>query len=87
MVTVNGTPITPEERDFKSKMEYVWNIDETLEDAPELKVTGWIGTFIEPLEEDDRGVVVMASGKLVQEPTFFEVTGGQQYAASLHGLG
>ena len=32
------------------------------------------------MEETQRGIAILARGKLIQEPSFFDVSGGQQYA-------
>lgn len=43
-------------------------------DSPEWRLRGWIGTFEAPVPESlGKGVIVMARGKLAQEPTFFNV--------------
>lgn len=42
---------------------------------------GWIGTMENPIDDTgDMGIVLMARGKLIHEPSFFEVTGGKEYA-------
>jgi len=89
-VVVNGSPITVEERDIKSQCQYVWNFNETIDPEGKFRVTGWIGTMRNPVpSEIGRGIVVMTRGKLVQEPTTFDVGGkgitGQTALAYLVG--
>lgn len=79
-VSINGKEITPEERNLRGMTEYEWEIDEEIKENTGWKVTGWIGTFRNPVGEDLGGIVVMARGKLIQRPTFFEVTGGKEHA-------
>jgi len=90
-VVINGQPITPQERDLKllldvdaSGKRYIWEYDD-IEVAPGTgwKVSGWIGASRRtvPLAEGiQQGISIMARGKLVQEPFFFQATTGQQYA-------
>jgi len=80
VVKVNSKEITPAERQLKGSLEHVWEIDELIEGRPEWRVKGWIGTSETPMEETQRGIAILARGKLVQEPSFFDVSGGQQYA-------
>jgi hypothetical protein len=92
-IVINGTPISPEERDLKRLLEkdedgkqYLWEY-ENVEIKPETgwKVSGWIGGLnrTTPLADGiDRGIVIMARGKLVQEPFVFGATVGQQFALS-----
>ncbi|MEM2047068.1 MAG: hypothetical protein QXZ06_04230, partial [Candidatus Jordarchaeales archaeon] len=77
VVRVNGEPITPAERELKEECEYVWEIeDEVIDEKSGLRVYGWIGTMRKTVPPDiERGVVVMARGKLVQTPTTFDVGG------------
>lgn len=92
-VIINDQAITPQERDLKRLLDtdadgkrYLWEFD-NVEIKPETgwKVSGWIGALDRTNELEDgiqRGIVVMARGKLVQEPFVFEATVGQQYALS-----
>lgn len=92
-VIVNDAAITPEERDLKRLLQedkdgnkYLWPYD-NVEIKPDTgwTVSGWIGALNRtmPLEDGiQRGIVVMARGKLVQEPFVFEATVGQQFALS-----
>jgi hypothetical protein len=76
LVRVNGEVITPAERDLRGKCQFVWDIDEFIDEERTLKVTGWIGTMEKTVPADvERGIVVMARGRLVQTPTFFDVGG------------
>ncbi len=79
-VAVNGEPLTVEERDLGSRCEFVWNVgdpllgDGILLDNSDLQISGWFGTFPKPVPADvGAGVVIMARGKLAQEPTLFDV--------------
>jgi len=77
IVRVNGRPITLKERDLRKECEWVWRIkDEPIDKKPDLKVNGWIGTMKDPVPPSiGRGIVVMARGKLIQEPTTFDIGG------------
>lgn len=89
-VVINGSPITPEERDLKSLLAsdvngdpYIWEYDEEISPGAGWRVSGWIGALPHSSSVDDgiqRGVSIMARGKLVQEPFWFEANTGQQYA-------
>lgn len=92
-VYVNGSPISPEERDLKRLLEndadgrpYVWEFhDEEIEPNTGWKVSGWIGALQHTRQLEDgiqRGVSILARGKLVQEPFVFDAVAGQQYAFS-----
>jgi hypothetical protein len=92
-VRVNGSPISTEERDLKQLLEtdvegkpYLWEFkDEEIEPNTGWKVSGWIGALKHTKQLEDgiqRGVVIMARGKLVQEPFVFDAVVGQQYALS-----
>lgn len=92
-VAVNGVPISPEERDLKRLLEkdtsgnlYLWEYtDEEIKPETGWTVSGWIGALnrTNPVEDGiQRGIVIMARGKLVQEPFVFDATVGQQFALS-----
>ncbi len=91
-VYVNGRPITPEERDLLRYLEvgedgqkYLWKYDEEVEPNSGWRVSGWIGSLDRSSGSIDgiqRGIVIMARGKLVQEPFVFGASVGQQYALS-----
>ena len=92
-VTINDSPITPQERDLKSLLDkdadgclYIWTYDDTkVTDNEDSTVSGWIGALDRTapnLDGIDRGIALMARGKLVQEPFVFEAVVGQQYALS-----
>ena len=91
-VTINGSPISVEERDLQRLLAmdangnaYLWQFDDE-EIAPETgwTVSDWIGAVDRTTDEDgaDRGVSIMARGKLVQEPFLFNAVVGQQFALS-----
>ena len=65
---------------------YVWEYtDVIVTDDEDWTVSGWIGALdrtTPSLDGIDRGIVLMARGKLVQEPFVFEAVVGQQYALS-----
>ena len=92
-VVINGSPISPDERDLKSLLDkdadgnlYLWNYKNVkVGDNEEWTVSGWIGALDRTtpnLDGIDRGIALMARGKLVQEPFVFEAVVGQQYALS-----
>lgn len=92
-VWVNGSAITVEERNLKLLLEkdmdgnpYLWEFqDEEIESSTGWKVSGWIGALQHTKQLEDgiqRGIVIMARGKLVQEPFVFDAVSGQQYAFS-----
>ena len=92
-VIINGDPISVEERDLKRLLAkdadgkpYLWEYDE-VEIEPETgwTVTGWIGALERTTDAADgveRGISILARGKLVQEPFLFKAVVGQQYALS-----
>ena len=65
-------------------MQYSWNFKDEVIDPknPKWAVSGWIGTSESPLDEQERGVVIMARGKLLQTPTSFQVKVGEKYSYS-----
>ena len=92
-IIINGSPISPEERDLQLLLDidadgnrYIWNYDDVkVKDDEDWSVTGWIGALDRTspnLDGIDRGIALMARGKLVQEPFIFEAVVGQQYALS-----
>lgn len=90
VVAVNGAPLTPDERDLKRNIAsdangkpYLWEFDEEVKPGTGWRVNGWIGTLKPSNPETDevtRGIVILARGKLVQEPFLFDVNPAQQYA-------
>jgi hypothetical protein len=92
-VIVNGTQITVEDRDLRRILaedaesnKYLWEFDEEeVQEGSGWKVSGWIGALKrtdDSVDEVQRGVAIMARGKLVQDPWVFDATVGQQYALS-----
>ncbi|MFK0184771.1 ATP-binding protein [Streptomyces rubiginosohelvolus] len=89
-VAVNGSALTPDERDLRRLVAkdrkgdpYLWEFHEEVSPNTGWVVKGWLGALKQTDSSVDgvpRGVVVMARGKLVQEPFFFEVNPAQQYA-------
>lgn len=89
-VVVNGDPITLQERDLTRLLDespdgrkYLWAIDEEIVEGSGWRVTGWIGALPQTAGGaaiDDPGIAILARGKLVQEPFYFEAVAGQQYA-------
>ena len=92
-VVINGKPISPEDRDLKRLLEkdmdghpYLWEY-QNIEIVPDTgwTVSGWIGALArktQDIDGIDRGIVLMARGKLVQEPFVFNAGVGQHYALS-----
>ena len=92
-VVINGTLISPEDRDLKRLIAtdmngdpYLWKYNETeIKSETGWTVSGWIGTLNRTspgIDKIERGIVLMARGKLVQEPFVFNANVGQQYALS-----
>lgn len=90
---VNGEEITPDERDLQRYLDkdqdgdsYLWEYDdEPIDETGKLTVSGWIGALRRTDSVDDgvdRGIAIMARGKLVQSPFTFEAVVGQQFALS-----
>lgn len=83
VVSVNGQGITPEDWLKQENMQYLWPYENVsiAEGHPEWVVSGWIGTTPSPLPEEQRGVIIMARGKLCQDtPFYFGVSVGQKYS-------
>lgn len=92
-VVINGSPITVEERNLQELLEidadghaYLWEYDnEKIRAGEDWTVSGWIGALSRTsrgIDGVDRGITLMARGKLVQEPFVFDAVVGQQYALS-----
>ena len=82
-VSVNGEEINPSDKIDRSKLEMEWPIDANVNHGiPEWRVLGWIGATEDPLDEDDRGIVITARGKLIEKPTTFEVKSGEKFSYS-----
>ncbi|MDE0016479.1 MAG: ATP-binding protein [Candidatus Poribacteria bacterium] len=92
-VVINGEPISPEDRDLKRLLAkdvdgnpYLWEYNKTeIKDETGWTVSGWIGALSRTspgIDKIDRGIVLMARGKLVQEPFVFDAVVGQQFALS-----
>ncbi len=92
-VKVNGAPITTKERDLKrlldkdeSGKKYLWEYEDAeIKLGTGWKVSGWVGALDRTTELEDgiqRGIVLMARGRLVQEPFVFDAVVGQQFALS-----
>ena len=92
-IIINNEPISVAERDLKRSLEkdmdgkpYLWEYNnEEIQLDTGWKVSGWIGALNRSspgIDDIDRGIVLMARGKLVQEPFIFEAVVGQQYALS-----
>lgn len=92
-VVINTSPITVAERELQRLLDkddagrpYLWTYeDEEIVKDSGWKVSGWIGALDRTAEIEDgiqRGIVIMARGKLVQEPFVFDATVGQQFALS-----
>lgn len=92
-VVVNDVPLTMEERDLKRLLDvdtqgnrFLWEFDdEEIKPDSGWHVSGWMGTLDPGRQSDEvvqRGVVIMARGKMVQSPFFFNLGVGQPYALS-----
>ena len=92
-VVINGEPISLEERNLKSMLardvdrnQYLWPYNEMeIKAGTGWTVTGWIGALDRTSQDKDeieRGIALMARGKLVQEPFVFDAVVGQQFALS-----
>lgn len=92
-VSVNGSEISVEERNMKlllardsDNKPYLWEInDEKIASNTDLTVSGWIGALERTdtkVDEIERGISILARGKLVQKPFVFDAVVGQQYALS-----
>ena len=92
-VFINDQAISVEDRDLKRLVAkdadgnpYLWEFtDEEIKKETGWIVNGWIGAVdrtAPAIDGVDRGISLMARGKLVQEPFVFEATVGQQFALS-----
>lgn len=92
-VVVNGSKISVEERDLIRLLErdvtgkpYLWRFnEEEIAAGTGLTVSGWIGSVKKSTPDADgidRGVSILARGKMVQEPFEFQAGVGQQFAMS-----
>ena len=92
-VVINGEPISPEDRDLKrllardvNRDQYIWEYPgQEIKEGTGWTVSGWIGALSRTspgIDKIDRGIVLMARGKLVQEPFVFDAIVGQQFALS-----
>lgn len=92
-VIINGEAISIEERDLQRLLgkdadgkPYLWSYEGVeIERNTGWKVSGWIGALDRTtpnLDGVDRGISIMARGKMVQEPFLFHAVVGQQYALS-----
>jgi len=81
-VFLNGDRIDPEERLLKGELQYrLWKGDnEEILEGQGWTVSGWLGTLKGLVEDIDPGVVIMARGKLIQEPFFFELSAAEKFA-------
>lgn len=84
-VILNDKAIIPADRDLRAQLEFAWDVDEAVDSEGMWRVVGWVGTLPDTVPEDiERGVVIMARGKLVQAPTTFDVGGKGFYG--MHAL-
>lgn len=77
-VIVNEEKIKANERNLKDRCQFTLQFDgERIDEDGDYEINGWFGTLQDTVPEDiGNGVVVMARGKLVQEPYTFGVGGG-----------
>jgi len=77
LVFVNGTQVKKEELKFQfryPKQKGSWK-SEKIKDAGTIK--WWMGFTEKPIQDEEaRGIVVLARGKLAQAPWFFDISGG-----------
>lgn len=82
-VSVNGKQILPSDKFMDSNWEEMWPVlGRVSEENPEWTVSGWIGAVQRPLVEEDRGITIIAKGKLIQSPTLFGIKSGSKYSYS-----
>lgn len=82
-VHLNGEALTKEEMDFQFRFPEGedWGAEEVQGVGT---VRWWVGFTKEPIrDEEARGISVLARGKLVQQPFFFDLSGG---AYGQHGM-
>ena len=77
-VYVNNQEIEPADRQLQNKCENTWPIDELVKEGKPWRVRGWIGSLPHHAtltDEFERGIIIMARGKMVQTPITFELGG------------
>lgn len=80
-VFINDDRIDPEERLLKEELEYYWDVeDEKIVADQSWKVSGWLGTLKGSVDYVEPGVIMMARGKLIEEPFFFGLSAAKKYA-------
>jgi Histidine kinase-, DNA gyrase B-, and HSP90-like ATPase len=81
-LVINGTRLATDEQAWQFRFpEDGWESDEVPGLGP---VRWWAGFTEKPIPHDDaRGIAVLARGKLVQRPFFFDLSGGTQ---GQHGM-
>ena len=79
-VLVNDNQITKLDKIQKEDMQYKWDINDEciMNENPHWTVSGWIGSSKTPLDESDRGIILLARGKLIQTPTTFNTKIGEK---------
>ncbi|MFP9060991.1 ATP-binding protein [Natrialbaceae archaeon A-chndr2] len=77
-ITINGDLIDPAERNIKDRCQFLKQYDdEPIDEDGECRISGWIGTLKNQVPNNiGSGVIVLARGKLVQEPYTFGVGEG-----------
>ena len=92
-VRTNNLSISAADRDLKQWLErdkegkpYIWEYsDVEIEPDTDWRVSGWIGTLdraSSAVNDIECGIVLLARGKMVQEPFVFWAVVGQQFALS-----
>ena len=82
-VYVNGDEIVQSDKFKESDIEKTWNIpDEPVAVGSPWRVSGSIMATASPLDEEDRGLTIMARGKLIQSPTTADAKSGAKYSYS-----
>ena len=89
-VVVNGEAVSPKDRlnmhDLIERRKYeaedLYEGSNLGKDTPKWPIYGTISTSKNPLAADDRGLTIMARGKLIQRPTLFDIKEGNKFAYS-----
>ena len=89
-VAVNGVAVSPKDRlnvhDLDERRKYkekdLYEGSDSGKDTPKWPISGTISTSKTPLDVEDRGLTIMARGKLIQRPTLFDNKEGNKFAYS-----
>ena len=82
-VYVNDNKIVQSDKFKESDIEKTWAIaEEPVAEGSPWMASGRIMATFSPLDEEDRGLAIMARGKLIQSPTTLDVKSGEKYSYS-----